>query len=89
MAGRKKRADFGRTTNLEKIRRERGLSQMALAEKSRVSRRTIASIENREPKSIKPETAEMLAAALDCTTEEIRENLPLDRVGYPTGVKRR
>lgn len=55
--------------NLKSIRQARGLSQVQLAEKAGVSRRTVEDIERRGDCRIS--TASALCAALGCTLDEL------------------
>lgn len=56
-------------TNLEKLRRDRGLDQMELAKLTGVSQSTISRIERGNGALL--DTAQALARALGCTVEEL------------------
>lgn len=56
-------------TNLEKLRRDRGLDQMELAELTGVSQSTISRIERGS--GVLLGTAQALAKALGCSVEEL------------------
>lgn len=55
---------------IEKIRRERHITQAALAEAVNVSQPFIHDLENGN-RNAKPETWERIAAALGCTVDEL------------------
>lgn len=57
--------------NLSKVRKDKGLTQEELAEKSEISRVTIANIERGAVTNLKISTMLSLANALDSTVEEI------------------
>ena len=57
--------------NLSKVRKDKGLTQEELAEKSGISRVTIANIERGAVTNLKISTMLSLANALDSTVEEI------------------
>lgn len=58
-------------SNIKKIRLEKGVSQKELAEKAGVSQPFIHDLEN-ENRNAKPETMERIAAALDCSVDDLR-----------------
>ena len=58
--------------NLKKIREEKSLSQIQLAAKAEVSTSTISLMENEEDYSPNPSTLKAIAAALNCTVEELK-----------------
>ena len=57
--------------NLSEVRKDKGLTQEELAEKSGISRVTIANIEHGAVTNLKISTMLSLANALDSTVEEI------------------
>lgn len=57
--------------NLKEIRRKRGLTQEKLAEMAKVTRATIAKIENGEEVEVKIGTLEALAVALSCKVSDL------------------
>lgn len=57
--------------NLSEVRKDKGLTQEELAEKSGISRVTIANIERGVVTNLKISTMLSLANALDSTVEEI------------------
>ena len=57
--------------NLSEVRKDKGLTQEVLAEKSGISRVTIANIERGAVTNLKISTMLSLANALDSTVEEI------------------
>lgn len=57
--------------NLSEVRKDKGLTQEELAEKSGISRVTIANIERGTVTNLKISTMLSLANALDSTVEEI------------------
>ena len=57
--------------NLSEVRKDKGLTQEELAEKSGISRVTIANIERGAVTNLKISTMLSLANALDSTVEEI------------------
>ena len=57
--------------NLSKVRKDKGLTQEELAEKSGISRVTIANIERGAVTDLKISTMLSLSNALDSTVEEI------------------
>lgn len=57
--------------NLSEVRKDKGLTQEELAEKSGISRVTIANIERGAVTNLKISTMLSLASALDSTVEEI------------------
>ena len=57
--------------NLSEVRKDKGLTQEELAEKSGISRVTIANIERGAVTNLKINTMLSLANALDSTVEEI------------------
>lgn len=59
-------------TNLERIRREMGVTQKALADAANVSQPFLHDLENGN-RNAKPETWARIAAALGCTIDELYE----------------
>lgn len=59
-------------TKLEKLRREKGITQAALAEAAGVSQPFIHDLEHGN-RGGKRETLERIAAVLDCTIDELQE----------------
>ena len=58
-------------TRVRELRRERGMTVNALAEKSGVSRATIWKLEQSEVKNVSIGTMQKLAKALDVRTEDL------------------
>ena len=59
-------------TNLEKIRREKHMTQTALALAANVSQPYLYDLENGN-RNARPETWQRIADALGCTVEELQE----------------
>ena len=56
---------------LQKLRKEKGITQEQLAEKSKVSRQTISSIETGKADNVLVSTLAAIAVALDTTVDKI------------------
>ena len=74
-----------RASVIRERRKERGLSQAKLKDLAGLGLCTIEGLE-RAPKSVKPETAAVVATVLDATVEELFE--PLDGISTAEAARR-